>query len=58
MELKPIPQLVHVACSKCKGVAVAEKGQKVLCQNCVNEFLASKVGIMEELPAQEFIPNE
>ena len=32
---------------------VAPKGSKLLCQGCVNDFLARNVGIMEEVQAEE-----
>ncbi len=45
---QPIPVLVRVHCKSCGGESVVQKGQQVLCQNCVNAFLAKNIGLMEE----------
>ena len=42
--------LTQFGCNTCGGIAVAEKGSNVLCQDCVGKYLASKVGLMEEKP--------
>jgi len=63
-EQQPIPIFVRIICPTCGRKGVAEKGKQVICESCVNEFLARNVGIMqeEELPAPtetgEFIPKQ
>lgn len=42
-----IPTLAKFECPRCKRQAVAEEGSQMLCQPCVNEFLARNVGMME-----------
>ena len=52
--------LTQFGCNKCGGIAVAEKGSNVLCQDCVGKYLASKVGLMEERPEdveRDHVPN-
>ena len=48
----PSENLTQYGCPSCGGVAVAEKGAFVLCQKCVGQYLASKVGLMEEKPEE------
>lgn len=43
------PDLVEMACPRCQRNAWAERGAQMLCQSCVNEFLARNVGLMEEV---------
>lgn len=42
-----IPVLAKFECPRCKRQAVAEEGSQMLCQPCVNEFLARNVGMMQ-----------
>ena len=44
-----IPELAAFKCPSCSKTTVAEKGSKILCQECVNLFLARNVGMMEEI---------
>ena len=45
-----IPELVVYQCKNPNHKpAVAEKGGQMLCSDCVNEFLARNVGMMEEV---------
>ena len=44
--------LTQYGCPACGGIAVAKKGALVLCQKCVTQYLASKVGLMEEKPEE------
>lgn len=41
-----IPELVVLGCRTCGRKAVSEKGSQMLCQHCVNEFLARNIGMM------------
>jgi reverse gyrase len=41
-------EIVTMTCPACGGTAEAERGSKILCQTCVNGFLARNVGLMEE----------
>jgi hypothetical protein len=50
-ELQPIPVFIRIICPTCGRKGVAEKGNKVICETCVNEFLARNVGLMQ--PMQE-----
>lgn len=43
-----IPVMAHYKCPTCGASAVAETGGQLLCQQCVNQFLARNVGMMEE----------
>lgn len=43
-----IPDLRVYRCPRCARKAVSEVGSTLLCQPCVNEFLARNVGIMNE----------
>ena len=52
-EKQPLPVFVRLSCPTCGGEGVAQKGSQVLCQNCVNAFLAKNVGLMEEVPEQD-----
>lgn len=62
MNLPPsptIPTLAVFRCPTCGKQSVAESGNKIMCQECVNQFLAKNVGLMEELvaePAEEQAP--
>lgn len=55
-----IPTLAKFECPRCKRQAVAEEGSQMLCQPCVNEFLARNVGMMEpveeRLTQQDVVP--
>ena len=42
-----IPELTVYQCVACGNQTVAEKGQQMLCNTCVNTFLARNVGLME-----------
>ena len=56
IELQPIPQQEHYVCTTCGSTHVSTVGNQVLCQNCVNNFLARNVGLMRpvsELKAEE-----
>lgn len=45
-----IPELVVYTCKNPNHKQqVAEKGGQLLCSDCVNEFLARNVGMMEEV---------
>lgn len=53
-----IPELAIYQCPRCERKSVAEAGSQLLCQPCVNEFLARNVGMMQpvvenEMPLQE-----
>ena len=48
-----IPTLAKFECPRCKRQAVAEEGSQMLCQPCVNEFLARNVGMMEPVMAEQ-----
>jgi DNA-directed RNA polymerase subunit RPC12/RpoP len=61
-----IPVMAHYKCPTCGASAVAETGGQLLCQQCVNQFLARNVGMMEEQrpqpvptapPAGGFVPG-
>ena len=46
-------------CERCGRKAVAEANAQMLCQNCVNEFLARNVGVMQPFePEQKVVPLE
>jgi hypothetical protein len=45
-----IPDLAVFECPGCGNKTVAEKGSTLLCNNCVNAFLARNVGTMQEVP--------
>ena len=60
-EQQPIPVFHRIVCPSCGRKSVAEVGRMVICETCVNEFLAKNVGLMqpEEPPETgEFIPKE
>jgi hypothetical protein len=42
-----IPQLEVQQCNRCNRQVVVEVGSQTLCQQCVNEFLARNVGLMQ-----------
>jgi hypothetical protein len=46
-----IPVLIKYECERGHKPAVAEEGTQMMCQTCVNEFLARNVGLMK--PMQE-----
>ena len=51
-----IPTLRIFECGNCGESQVAAEGSALLCQNCVNTFLARNVGLMtpvEEAPQEE-----
>lgn len=59
MQEVTIPTLTKYECPRCKRQAVAEVDSQMLCQSCVNEFLARNVGMMQEVsdPRQaEIVP--
>lgn len=56
IELQPIPEMEHYICQTCGTTTVSQVGNQVLCQNCVNTFLARNVGLMaplSEIQAQQ-----
>ena len=57
-----IPELIKFECPRCRKQAVSEVGSQILCQSCVNEFLARNVGMMvpvaEDKPEQPVVPLE
>jgi DNA-directed RNA polymerase subunit RPC12/RpoP len=44
-----IPKLVGYSCPTCGKTAVAEQGRRLMCEGCVNSFLAKNVGFMTEI---------
>ena len=58
MQQKPIPVFARYVCPTCNGEGVAEVGQKLLCQNCVNDFLAKNVGMMIPVAETEEVQAE
>ena len=58
---QPIPVFHRIQCPTCGRKGVAEKGKQVICESCVNEFLARNVGIMQPMEESandgEFIPK-
>ena len=54
---QPIPQFTRYACGGCGKQAVAQKGAQMLCETCVNTFLAKNVGMMREVPEPEPEPE-
>ena len=58
LQIRPIPELARYTCPSCLGSTIAEAGQKLLCQECVNQFLAKNVGTMEqEIPEPPTPPH-
>ena len=68
-EQQPIPKYGRVQCPTCKRTGVAEVGAKIMCETCVNTFLAKNVGLMQPIPDEpeseklpwrepEFIPEQ
>ena len=53
---QPIPEFERIMCPTCGRTSVAEKGTQSLCQNCVNEFLAKNVGLMQAVPEASNAP--
>jgi hypothetical protein len=47
-----IPQLAVYRCNGCGEETVAAVGSQMLCQNCVNQFLARNIGIMQPVPPE------
>ena len=52
MSKTQIPQLAVYRCGSCGEETVAAIGSQLLCQNCVNTFLARNVGVMEQVPPE------
>ena len=48
-----IPDLTIYQCGGCGRKTVAEVGRQLLCDNCVNEFLARNIGVMQPVKEQE-----
>ena len=48
MAKREIPKLALFTCPTCKNETVAAQGSRILCQDCVNTFLAKNVGLMIE----------
>ena len=44
---KPLPSLVRYVCKTCGNDTIQVEGSTILCQDCVNTFLARNVGVME-----------
>ena len=44
---QPIPVFIRIICPTCGRKGVAEQDKQVICESCVNEFLARNVGIMQ-----------
>jgi len=42
-----IPEFHEIECPTCHRRSVAEVGRKVICETCVNAFLAKNVGLMQ-----------
>ena len=63
-EQQPIPVFERIICPTCGRKGVAEVGNKVICESCVNEFLAKNVGLMQPMveepaaSAGEFMPKQ
>lgn len=47
-----IPKLAVFKCPTCGRQAVDQVETTMLCQHCVNVFLAKNVGVMEQMPDQ------
>ena len=45
-----LPDLAIYQCTACGHEQPAELGSQILCQNCVNKFLARNVGLMQAVP--------
>jgi len=63
----PIPVFIRIICPTCGRKGVAEEGKQVICETCVNEFLARNVGLMQPMTEEhqpaptetgEFIPKQ
>lgn len=55
-ELKEIPKLVRYVCDSCGSTSIQVEGAHILCQDCVNTFLARNVGLMQpEQPKLETV---
>ena len=50
-------EITEYQCNRCGKKAEAEAGSKMLCQSCVNEFLAANVGMMVEVPEEAGPPQ-
>ena len=46
-EQQPIPVFQRIVCPTCGRKGVSEVGRQVICETCVNEFLAKNVGLMQ-----------
>lgn len=46
MSEQPIPVFIRIECPTCGRKSVAEQGKQVICESCVNDFLARNVGLM------------
>jgi hypothetical protein len=53
MSEQPIPVFERVVCKTCGRTGVSQIGSPVLCETCVNTFLAKNVGLMQPAPAPE-----
>jgi DNA-directed RNA polymerase subunit RPC12/RpoP len=53
-----IPVMAAYKCPTCGASAVAETSAQLLCQQCVNQFLARNVGMMEEQRQPSLIDGE
>jgi DNA-directed RNA polymerase subunit RPC12/RpoP len=51
--LPELPKMQHYACGTCGRTTVGRVGEQLLCDNCVNRFLARNVGLMRPLDSPE-----
>jgi len=56
MSEQPIPVFQRVVCQTCGRTGVSQIGTPVLCETCVNTFLAKNVGVMQ--PLHEEAPED